>query len=246
MNRSFLRLALTTCLFLLSTTVSFGDEPAGSAATKNNVPPEGFTALFNGSDIDNWQGRGHFDPRKFKAMNPEERETFNMDNAKDLAAHWQVENGEIVNDGNGVYLTTKKEYGDFELLVDWKMVSPNTDSGIYLRGCPQVQIWDPSNPREVKNGAQKGSGALWNNNPNSPGRFPKVKADRPVGEWNTFRIKMVGDKVTVHLNGQLTVDGAVMNNFWDRKSPMFDHGVIQLQTHGGEMRFRNVFIREIK
>jgi hypothetical protein len=109
-----------------------------------------------------------------------------------------------------------------------------------------VQIWDPANPKVQRHGADKGSGALWNNNPNSPGRFPRVKADRPVGEWNTFRIKMVGDRVTVHFNGQLTVDNAVMHNYFDRKSPMFERGPIQLQTHGAEMRFRNIFIREIE
>lgn len=210
-----------------------------------NEPPEGFVALFNGKNLDGWIGRGHFDPRRLATMSPEERADFDKDNAASLAAHWRVEDGEIVNDGQGVYLTTGREYGDFELLVDWKMVSPNTDSGIYLRGCPQVQIWDPDNPREVKNGAPRGSGALWNNNADAPGRFPTVKADRPVGEWNTFRIRMVGDRVTVHFNGQLVVDDAVMNNFWDRESPMFARGVIQLQTHGGEMRFRNVFLREL-
>jgi len=232
-------------LLLVGTECTAAEDVAKQNATPQNVAPAGFVALFNGQDIDNWQGLGHYDPRKLKAMSPEERAEFDKKNAADLAAHWRVEDGVIINDGHGVFLTTEKEYGDFELLVDWKMVSPNTDSGIYLRGSPQVQIWDPSNPREVKNGAPQGSGALWNNSQSSAGRFPLVKADRPVGQWNTFRIKMVGDRVTVHFNGQLVVDDAVMDNFWDRESPMFPKGVIQLQTHGGEMRFRNVFVREI-
>ena len=61
--------------------------------------------------------------------------------------------GEIVSDGKSVHLATAKDYGDFELYVDWLMVSHNGDSGIYLRSYPQVQIWDVDNPREVKNGA---------------------------------------------------------------------------------------------
>ena len=232
-------------LFVLALALSVAGQADAEDADKQNVAPAGFVALFNGQDIDNWVGLGHFDPRKFKTMSVQERAEFDAKNAADMKAHWRVEKGEIVNDGHGVFLTTPRDYANFEFLVDWKMVSPNTDSGVYLRGSPQVQIWDPANPREVGNGAPKGSGALWNNNKGTAGRFPLVKADRPVGEWNTFRIKMVGDKVTVHFNGQLVVDNAVMNNFWDRESPMFATGVIQLQTHGGEMRFRNVFVREI-
>ena len=64
-----------------------------------------------------------------------------------------VAKGEIVSDGNSPHLATMNDYGNFEMWVDWLMVSPNGDSGIYLRGYPQVQIWDPSNPREVQNGA---------------------------------------------------------------------------------------------
>jgi len=140
-----------------------------------------------------------------------------------------------------------KDYGDFEFHVDWLMVSPNGDSGIYLRGIPQVQIWDPSNPREVRNGAEKGSGALWNNRADSPGRFPLVKADKPVGEWNNLKIRMVGEKVWVWLNDQLTVDGQVMHNFFDRTgaTPVPARGPIELQTHGSEIRFRNIYIKEL-
>jgi len=230
------------CGFLILTSM------AGTmwADEQQNVPPAGFTALFNGHDFSGWRGLGQNDPRELKALSSEERTEKQAKDNKDLAKHWRVEDGEIVSDGHGVYLTTDKDYGDFELLVDWKIVHPGGDSGIYLRGCPQVQIWDPHSEKAIKHGADKGSGALWNNNPDSPGRFPLVKADRPIGQWNTMRIKMVGDRVTVYLNDQLTVDDAVMHNFFDRESPMFATGPIQLQTHGSEIRFRNVFLREIK
>ena len=59
---------------------------------------------------------------------------------KDAIQHWSVDNGELVNDGHGAYLTTDREYGDIELLLEYKTV-PLADSGIYLRGTPQVQIW---------------------------------------------------------------------------------------------------------
>lgn len=99
-------------------------------------PPPGFTSLFNGKDFAGWHGMGHFDPRKLAAMSDEERAAKREADMKDLLAHWQVKDGEIVNDGSGVYLTTDKPYGDIELLVDYVML-PKGDSGIYLRATPQ-------------------------------------------------------------------------------------------------------------
>src|SRR5690606_11744224 len=94
-------------------------------------------------------------------------------------------------------------------------------------------------------GADKGSGGLWNNSPGAPGKDPLVKADRPFGEWNSIRIVQIGERTWVWLNDQLTVDGARMENFWDRSKPLPRTGPIQLQTHGGEIRWRNIRIREI-
>src|SRR5262249_42658650 len=161
-----------------------------------------------------------------------------------MKAHWSAQGDELVNDGQGAYATTEKDYGDFELLVDYKTV-PLADSGIYLPGCPQVQIWDHTNEREFKNGAQKGSGGLWNNSAGAPGKDPLVLADKPFGEWNHFRILMVGSRVSVWLNEKLVVDHALLENYYDRKTPVLARGPIELQTHGGEIRWRNVFIRKI-
>ena len=113
---------------------------AGSFAEENN-PPAGFTALFNGKDLTGWHGMGHFDPRKLAAMPDEDRAKKRAADLADVKQHWSVENGELVNDGHGVYLTTDKDYGDIELWIDYKTVA-KADSGIYLRGTPQVQIWD--------------------------------------------------------------------------------------------------------
>lgn len=208
-------------------------------------PPAGFVTLFNGRDLSGWSGRPHVNPVEFAALSPGEQEDKQSEWDADFAEHWLVDDGQIVNDGHGVYCTTDRDFGDFELLIDWKMVDAGTDSGVYVRGCPQVQVWDPANESQHKFGAQLGSGGLWNNNPGAPGKDPLVKADRPVGEWNTFRIRVVGDRVKVHLNDKLVVDDAVMNNYWRRDSPLYERGPIQLQTHGGEMRFRNVFVREL-
>ena len=156
--------------------------------------------------------------------------------------HWRVEDGELVSDGKEPYLATKTEYGDFEMWVDW-MINPQGDSGIYLRGVPQVQIWDPSDREAHRNGADKGSGALWNNQTHE--RWPKELADEPPGHWNRMFIRMVGPYVSVDLNGKRVVDNVVMENYYDRAIPVFMRGPIYLQTHGAETRFRNVFVREI-
>ena len=210
-----------------------------------NIPPKGFKALFNGKDLKGWFGHGTKDPRTLWKMSPDELKAHHEKTLKDINAHWSVQNGELVNDGKGLYLTTKKDYKDFELLLEYKTV-PKADSGIYLRGVPQVQIWDPTEEAKWKIGADKGSGGLWNNSKGAPGKDPSKRMDRPFGEWNQFRIIMIGEKVTVHLNGEKVVDNVVMENYFDRKIPIFEKGPIQLQTHGGEIRWRNVFIREIE
>jgi len=222
---------------------------AGSVATVRAddppMPPEGFVSLFNGEDFSGWHGMPHFDPRELAAMTEEARDKQIKAWNDDLAQHWTVKDHIIVNDGNGVYLTTDKSYGDFELLVDY-MMFPQGDSGIYLRGNPQVQIWDYTKEGGKWDlGADKGSGGLWNNSPGAPGKDPLVLADKPFGEWNHFRIIMVGARVTVYLNDKLVVDNAIMENYFDRANPVFARGPIQLQTHGSEIRWKNVYLREI-
>lgn len=209
-----------------------------------NEPPPGFVALFDGKDLSGWRGGDTFDHRKWLAMSEAERTAKNAEWTADMRKHWRAEKGELINDGNGKYATSEKDYGDFELFVEYKTV-PLADSGIYLRGCPQVQIWDHTNPKEFKNGADKGSGGLWNNSAGAPGKDPLVLADKPFGEWNKFHILMFGSRVTVWLNDKLVVDHANLENYYDRKTPVPAKGPIELQTHGGEIRWRNIFIREI-
>lgn len=217
---------------------------AGFVNAADNQPPEGFTALFNGKDFTGWYGLGTYDIRKLKQMSDNERKAFLDKEMESLKAHWKVDNGELVNDGQGAYMTTNKDYGDFELYVSWKLI-PRGDSGVYLKATPQVQIWDTTEKDYFKMGADKGSGGLWNNAPGSPGKDPLVHADKPIGEWNTFRIIQVGARTTVYLNGKLVVDHAPLQNYFDKTAPLFPKGPVQLQTHGNEVRWKNIYIREI-
>lgn len=218
---------------------------AGPPLAAEPQPPKGFTALFNGKDLAGWHGMPHFDPYKLLALPEAERKTKLDQWTADAVQHWKVDKGELVNDGKGAYLTTDREFGDIELLLEYKTVA-KADSGIYLRATPQVQIWDTTKEGgKHDRGADKGSGGLFNNAKDAPGRDPLVHADRPFGEWNTFRILQVGERTTVYLNGKLVVDNARMENFWNRKQPLLRKGPIQLQTHGGEIRWRNLYVREI-
>lgn len=199
-----------------------------------------FTNLVSKSGLDGWHGRPHLDPRKYADVDAETLAKWKQE----TEAHWTNEDGVLVNDGHGPYLTTNKDYADYELQLDYRTVA-KADSGIYLRGTPQVQIWDTTDEGKFKLGANLGSGALWNNSAGAPGKDPLVKADKPFGEWNSVRVIQVGQRTTVYLNDQLVVDHALMENYWDRKQPLFRSGPIQLQTHGGEILWRGVRVREI-
>src|ERR1051325_6277820 len=235
---------------IVSTSVAAGF--LAGAAMPAHGAEDNFVPLFNGRDLTGWRGGSTFDHRKLLAMPEEERAkqvakwtaTLPAPNKDTGKPHWYAENNELVNDGFGDYATTTKDYGDFELFVEYKTV-PKADSGIYLRGVPQVQIWDYTEQAKFNLGADKGSGGLWNNSPGAPGKDPLLLADKPFGEWNSFRILMVGSRVSVWLNNKLVVDHAILENYYDRTNPIPDKGPIELQTHGGEIRWRNLFIREI-
>lgn len=235
--RNIAALTLPVCLFLL--------QFRNGVAQENNQPPQGFDTIFNGRDLTGWHGMADFDPYKLAAMTDEERAKKRSADQTDVAKHWTVQDGELVNDGNGVYLTTNRDYGDIDFWIDYKTVA-QADSGIYLRGTPQVQIWDTTEKGgKWSIGADKGSGGLWNNSPGAPGKDPRVLADKPFGEWNRFHIRQVGTRTTVTLNDKLLVQHAVMENYWNRAIPLLKKGPIQLQTHGGEIRWRNIFLREL-
>ena len=216
-------------------------------------PLDGFIPLFNGKNLDGWWGLKTEDPNKWMNLSVKEMKSKWQASQIDIRRHWIVEDGMLVNDGKGLFLSTEKNYGDFELKLEYKTVA-GADSGIYLRGVPQVQIWDTTEAGgKWKLGADKGSGGLWNNGPKGVrGRDPLLHADQPFGEWNQFHITMTGNLVSVRLNEKLVVHRAPLLNYWDRKTeiskrkPLASKGPIQLQTHGGEIRWRNIFIKELK
>lgn len=217
----------------------------GAGLARAESPP-GFTPLWNGRDLSGWHGMPTYDLRKLRAMSESEQRKLRDQWDGEVKKHWSVHGDELVNDGLGAFLTTDKNYGDIELLVEYRTV-PKADSGVYLRGCPQVQIWDWTEQAKFKLGADKGSGGLWNNSAGTPGKDPLVRADKPFGEWNKIRVIQVGERTSVWLNDQLVVDHARMENYFekDRRKPLPRVGPIQLQTHGGEIRWRNLYVREI-
>jgi hypothetical protein len=200
---------------------------------------EGFVPMFNGKDLTGWHGLVE-NPVTRAKMKPAELAKKQIVADKKVGENWSVKDGCIWFSGNGDNLCSIKDYGDFEMFADWK-ISKAGDSGIYLRGSPQIQIWDTS---RIEVGAQVGSGGLYNNQKN-PSKPSKV-ADNPVGDWNTFRIIMTGEKVSIWLNGEQVVDNVTLENYWDRSIPIFPAGAIELQAHGTDLAFRDIYVKEIR
>lgn len=199
---------------------------------------EGFVSMFNGTNLDGWKGLVG-NPISRAKMSAKELEKQQAEANIKMTENWSVKNGTIVFSGKGANLCSVKDYGDFELIVDW-LITKEGDSGLYLRGTPQVQVWDTS---RVEVGAQVGSGGLYNNQKYES--KPLLVADNPINEWNTFRVTMIGENVTVYLNGELVVDNVPLENYWDRSQAIFETGPIELQAHGNELAFRNIYVREI-
>lgn len=243
MLRQILSTACLAGLLVLAAIPAPAADAEDRAGPSDNKPPEGFSALFNGKDLTNWKGM----------ISMKERTTVKGDDLEKLQqkrndlvkGHWTVKDGILSYDGKGTSLQSAKDFGNFELLIDWK-IAEKGDSGLYLRGQPQVQIWDSDRTPGAK-GADvgSGSGGLWNNPKGSKGQMPLKKADKPVGAWNTFRILMKGDKVTVYLNGELVVDQAPLPNYWEKGQPLPSRGPIELQHHGDPLWFKNVYIKEL-
>lgn len=199
----------------------------------------GYVSMFNGKDLKGWKGlvdnpiaRGKMTKAQLAAKQKKADEIRDRD--------WRVEDGTLVFDGPGYdNLCSEKMYADYDLTLDWR-ITAGGDAGIYLRGTPQVQIWDTA---LVKVGAQVGSGGLYNNRIHQS--IPLVVADNGVNLWNTFRIRMQGDKVTVYLNGILVTDKVVLENYWDGKQAIFPTEAIELQAHGERVEYRNVYVKEL-
>ena len=218
-----------------------GLRPASTEA-KLNKAPKGYKTLFSGKDLKNWQGLVEL-PQRGK-LSPDQLSEAQAKADRQMLEHWSIKEGVLTYDGKGNSLQTAKDYGDFEMYVDWR-IQKLGDSGIYLRGNPQVQIWD-RDAGSAKDAAGNfvGSGGLFNNAKN-PSK-PIAVADKPAGEWNTFWIRMIGDRVTIKLNDVLVVDNTPLENYWEKGKPLPTTGPIELQHHGNQLEFRNIYLREIK
>ena len=218
----------------------------GSGRSFSQDDGEAFQPIFNEKNLDGWYAIKTYDPRSLLKMDDAAKAKRIADAKATTDKFWRVENGEIVNDGKGPFLTSEKVFGDFELLIEYKTV-PLADSGIYLKATPQVQIWDYTDKSKFKLGADKGSGGLWNNPGGSTGKDPLVLADSPFGEWNRVKIQQIGSRTSIWLNDKQVVDHAIMANYWGKKNklPLIARGPIQLQTHGGQIKWRNIFARDL-
>lgn len=206
-------------------------------------PGAGFVSMYNGTDLTGWKGLVA-DPIKRAKMDAKTLAAAQEKADAEARVDWKPVNGELLFEGKGFQnLCTVKKYGDFEMYVDWKIIDDHKgegDAGIYLRGSPQVQIWDTT---RHKVGAQVGSGGLYNNQVYES--KPLKVADNKLDEWNTFHIIMKGDRVTVYLNGELVTDNVILENYWDRKQPIFPIEQIELQAHGSPIAYRDLYIKEL-
>ena len=172
--------------------------------------PAGFTALVNGHDFSGWQ------------------------DIATAAEHWKVEKGELINDGKGTDLVTAKSYKNFDLRLEWK-IPLKGDSGVYLPGGQQVQIW----------AKDSGSGGFIYNHKYTVA--PAVVADRPLGEWNAFQIKLLDGKVTVTLNGKVVMQDVPVEKGFDppMRGPVAGPLRLQKSPHNVMTTFRGLVIREL-
>jgi hypothetical protein len=194
-------------------------------------PPEGFTSLFNGKDLDGWQSTGD-------------------------KKQWAAEEGNIVcKGGGGGYLLTDKEYGDFEFRCEYKWAKEGGNSGIGLRtpakGDPayegmEIQLIDDEGWEKVnkfKLADYQHTGSIYDVQP------AKLQANPPIGEWNAVRIVCKGRQVTVEQNGKELVN-ANLDDYEKKfdKHPGLkrDKGHIGFQSYNIRVEFRNVFIKELK
>ena len=136
----------------------------------------GYTALFDGNDLNQWKPVGN--------------------------ANWRLQDGLLLADLGSGFLVTRQNYQDFQLKVDF-WVDPSANSGIYIR-CTDLQNITATNAYEVNIYDQRpdpsyGTGAIVDVAKVSP--MPKAG-----GQWNSYDITFKGDRMVVYLNGEKTVE----------------------------------------
>lgn len=229
--------------FARNVRIKFVDANYSLAADGRKDAPEGFTSLFNGKDLSGWRGctqkEDFHKPSVRRAFIPEKRWALQAEADGQMKEHWHVRDGVLFFDGlkGGYNIAAEKDYGNIEVIADWRLLRVYGDSGFYMRSLPQVQIWDP----RMWNGL--GSGCIWNN---PTALFSAAEcADNPIGDWNTCRMRMVGSRISVWMNGVKVVDDIEYQNArnMDKPIPLADR--FELQCHGDPIEFRNIFVKEL-
>ncbi len=214
--------------------VTTASPPVQAASGHSSKGP--YVNLFNGHDLTGWYGKSRpLDANSLKTAAGRKAQL--ESDAVAARQAWKVQAGEIIGKGTHANLATVRDYGDFELELEYK-VEPNSDGGLFLRGCPQVQIWDAAKNPE-------GSGGLFNNQHHA--KQPLKNADKPPGQWNVMHIKMIGPKVWVTLNGELVTDGVEMEDQYELGGKLVPAtGPIALQSYTGKVAYRNIRIQELR
>lgn len=196
--------------FAISTSAKAGDTLSSATYEEN-----GWVQLFNGKDLKGWQ----------KAREPR------------VDPLWTVEDGAMTNLNGARDIATIAEYKDYDLTLEYKTVKEG-NSGVYLRGRIEVQVFDSHGKKTPDTGDD---GAIY-------GQFaPKVNASKPAGEWNRLEIHLVGGTITIKLNGMLIHDNVKLSEVCRGALPggLLDPGPIRLQGDHGKVWFRNLKLRPI-
>jgi hypothetical protein len=226
------RMATLALLALLATGASAFAQTAAAGTDA------GWTSLFDGKTLAGW--------RSFKSEAP--------------PAGWTVKDGVLSRTGKGGDLMTVREYGSFDLELDYK-IAVGGNSGIMYRvvtqgdapywSGPEYQILDNERHPDAKNGPDRFAGA------NYDLIAPSASVSKPAGEWNTARIVVRGNKVEHFLNGTKVVEYEFGSPEWTKlvgeskfkQWPIYGKaasGHIVLQDHGDLVEFRNIRIKELK
>ena len=189
-----------------------------SLATLSAADEDGFAPLFNGKDTAGWRLR-----------NPKGHNS------------WTVADGVLKNTVNkgehGVDLVTDKKFWNFTVRYEFQ-VPDGSNSGFYLRGRHELQILG-----DFKSGkpALTGNGAIYNF------KAPSEFASKPAGEWQTVEATMIGNKITVTLNGKKIHDNVECNQATGSEIDKngTEPGPIFLQGDHGTVSFRNMRLKEL-
>ncbi|MBI4657345.1 MAG: DUF1080 domain-containing protein [Verrucomicrobia bacterium] len=179
----------------------------------------GFRPLFNGKDLTGWKLR-----------------------RADGHQSWSVKDGVLINTVNagehGTDLVTTEKFWNFTVRFEYK-IPIGANSGFYLRGRHEIQILDDYGSGKPSLG---GNGAIYQHAAVS--KF----ASKPAGEWNTVEASMIGNKITVVLNGVKVHDNVECNRPTGSEidKQVNEPGPLFLQGDHGSVSFRNMFIKELK